>query len=326
MHLPSIVIFVYIYSFSCIFAPLKLNQYRYNKLAMKFQNLAPIRNIDVNDSPWEGNCSKKPWEYEVTAVIPVIDTYESLKICIETLRLQTIKPYIIVVDTGSTKDNLKKIKRMRNVDLEVQCLSTNGTLHPSDIVCAAMDLGQSLCRTEYMFATHSDVFLRKIDFLEMLLSICGDEEQNKFPVVGYEMSPRHHDDWKGMISHTASMYHLKTLDRIGFGWSMRRLVSLYGIKNQKPCPDRPNWPDTEILGNIILRQNKIKTKIIGTEKNFQRNKDQYIDHCRSMSLGLLYAPDYYKVAKEWYEEAKMEALERIKQWKNNELELKGINK
>ena len=60
---------------------------------------------------------------------------------------------------------------------------------------------------------------------------------------------------------------------------------------------------------------KIKTKIIGTEKNFQRNKDEYIDHCRSMSLGMLYSPSYYEKAKHWYEEAKKEARERISNWK-----------
>lgn len=283
---------------------------------MKFQNFAPVRNLNVDDCPWEGSCPKKPWEYEITAVIPVIDTYESLELCVEILRLQTIRPYILIIDTGSTEENLNKILNMRNEDLEVHCLRTNGTLHPSDIVCSAMDLAQSLCRTEYMFATHSDVFLRKINFLEMLLSMCGEEDE-KFPVIGYEMSPRQHDDWQGMISHTASMYHVKTLDKIGFGWSMRRLASLYDLESQAPCPERPNWPDTEILGNLIIRQNNIKTKIIGTEKNFQRNKDDYIDHCRSISLGLLYSSSYYDIAKKWYEEAKNEARERINNWKSN---------
>lgn len=279
---------------------------------MKFQKLAPIRNADVNKCPWEGNCIKKPWEYKVTAVIPVIDTFDSLQICVEILKLQTVKPYILVIDTGSTEENLANILSLHDEDLEVHCLRTNGSLHPSDVVCAAMDLAQSLCRTEYMFAIHSDVFLRKRDFLEMLLGMCSSE----CPVVGYEMSPRQHDDWKGMISHTASMYHVKTLDLIGFGWSMRRLASIYNLKNQAPHPDRPNWPDTEILGNIIIRQNEIKTKIIGTEKNFQRNKDEYIDHCRSMSLGMLYSPSYYEKAKYWYEEAKEEAKKRINDWKS----------
>lgn len=284
---------------------------------MNFQKLAPLRNKDVNDAPWKGECEKKPWDYKVTAVIPVIDTFDSLALCVELLRLQTIKPYIIVIDTGSTEENLSKILGLHNYDLEVFSIRLNGTLHPSDSVCMAMDLAQSACRTEYLFATHSDVFLRRRDYLEYLISLCG-EENEKCPVVGYEMTPRQHNDWKGMISHTATMYHVKTLDKIGFGWSMRRLASLYDLESQEPHPDRPNWPDTEILGNILLRQYGIKTKIIGSEKNFQRNKDENIDHGRSISLSMLYSPEYYKKALVWFEEAKKEAQERINNWKSIE--------
>lgn len=291
---------------------------------MCFEKLAPIRNMDVNKEPWRGDCPKKPWDYEITAVIPVIDTPRALSLCVELLRLQTVRPYIIVVDTGSTKENLNKILDMHDFDLEVHCVRLNGTQHPSDAVCMAMDLAQSLCRTEYMFATHSDVFLRKINFLEMLLGFCGDEK-NKFPVVGYEMSPRSHDDWKGMISHTASMYHMRTLDKIGFGWSMRRLASMYGLKSHEPSPDRPNWPDTEILGNMILRQHGIKTKIIGRESNFQRNTDDNIDHCRSMSLGILYAKSYYQKAESWINQAMKEAEERIILWKQKKGEDERIS-
>lgn len=281
---------------------------------MNFKKLAPLRNRDVNDAPWQGECVKKPWEYEVTAVVPVIDTFDSLRVCVEILRLQTIKPYILVVDTGSSEENLSRIMSMHDEDLEVHCVRVNGTLHPSDTVCMAMDLAQSLCRTKYMFATHSDVFLMRRNFLESLLSMCGDE-RGKYPVVGYEMSPRQHDDWEGMISHTATMYHVKTLDKIGFGWSMRRLAAIYDLESQEPHPERPNWPDTEILGNILLRQNDIRTKIIGRENNFQRNKDENIDHARSISLGMLYSPAYYEAAKKWLDEAKKEAEERISSWK-----------
>lgn len=277
--------------------------------------------MSVNSEPWRGNCPKKPWEYEVTAVIPVIDTVEPLSICIETLRLQTVKPYIIVIDTGSEPESLERILSMHDCDLEVHSIRLNGTQHPSDAVCMAMDLAQSLCRTRFMFATHSDVFLRRRDFIEYLLSMCGDEN-GKHPVVGYEMSPRSHDDWKGMISHTATMYHVRTLDKIGFGWSMRRLASMYGLESHEPSPDRPNWPDTEILGNMILRQHEIKTKIIGAESNFQRNTDENIDHCRSMSLGMLYSKAYYDKAEIWIKQAMDEARERTNAWKS---QIKGEN-
>jgi hypothetical protein len=289
---------------------------------MGYTNLAPLRGRDVHDAPWRGACSKKPWEYRVTAVVPFIDTVESLEICVKILRLQTERPYIILVDTGSMDENSERIRSMQSEDLEVHTLRINGMRHPSDSVCAAMDLAQSLCSTEYMFATHSDVFLVRRDYIEWLLGMCGEGE-GLFPIVGYEMSPRQHDDWKGMISHTATMYHVRTLDRIGFGWSMRRLASIYGLTSHEPDPERPNWPDTEILGNLILRQHDIPTKIVGGEQNFQRNRDHNIDHCRSMSLGMLYSPSYNSTASKWCEEAKKEAIKRINDW--NGIPNKGQN-
>jgi hypothetical protein len=278
-------------------------------------NLAPLRNADPNSAPWRGSCGKKPWEYRVTAVIPVMDTVEMLKICVDILRLQSERPYILVVDTGSTRENFAQIESMQDEDLEVHSIRLNGMIHPSDPVCMAMDAAQSICRTEYMFATHSDVFLVRKDLLEWMLSLCGDEEDEKHPVVGYEMSPRQHNDWRGMISHTCSMYHMRTMDKIGFGWSMRRLASMYDLESHEPNPARPNWPDTEILGNYILRQNEINTKTIGKEENFQRNKDENIDHCRSFTLGVLYSPEYRRTAEEWVKEAMDEARERIKTWR-----------
>lgn len=278
--------------------------------------IAPIRNEFLNKNPWEGNCKIKPWDYKVTVVIPVIDTYESLEICVNLLKLQTIKPFIIIIDTGSLEINLNKILNLRDEDVEVHSLRLNGVFHPSDFPAFAMDLGQTLCRTEYLFATHADVFARRRDLFEYFLDFCGPEELNKYPVVGYEISPRKHNDWKGMISHTATMYHVATLDEIGFGWNMRRLANLYKLNDYRPSPARPTWPDTEILGNVILRKNKISTKIIGSELNFQRIVDQNIDHCRSMTSGLLYNKKYYKKVTGWYDVAKKEALERIENWKN----------
>jgi hypothetical protein len=173
-----------------------------------------------------------------------------------------------------------------------------------------MDLAFSLCRTELLFATHADCFLRRRDFIEHLMTLCPSQS----PVVGYEISPRCHADWHGMVSHTASMYHMPTMDRIGFGWSMRRLCNYYNIQDYRPNVARPQWPDTEILGNYILRNYKIKPHLIGSEQNFARKKDENIDHLRSYTSGKLYSPEYYDVVNKWYKEAKKEALERLRSW------------
>ena len=272
---------------------------------------APLRGHSKNDKPWEGNCQKKPWEYEITAIIPCLDTYELLSTGIELLRLQTIQPFIIIIDTGSTEEQLEKIIGLRDEDVEVHSIRLNGTPHPSDFPAMAMDLAFSLCRTEYLFATHADCYLRRRDFLEYLLDLC----KTKSPAVGYELTERAHEDWKGMLSHTASMYHMPIMDKIGFGWSLRRLCNNFNIKDYSPDPLKPNWPDTEILGNYILRKNKIKPYLIGGEKNIERTVDENIDHFRTYTAGKLYSPEFYEVTKSWYKKAKKEAEQRIEEWK-----------
>jgi len=277
------------------------------------EDIAPLRGKGVNttQSPWEGSVSKKPWDYKVTAAVPCLDTWETIEICVELLRLQTERPYIVLIDTGSCGDQVEKMKQLQADDCEVHFLRLNAVQHPSDFPAMAMDVAFTLCRTEYLFATHADCFLRKKTFLEELVALA----QKESPVVGYEMSPRAHSDWKGMVSHTATIYHMPVMDKIGFGWSLRRLCNMYNIKDYKPTPLRPNWPDTEILGNYILRYNKIKPLLIGHEENFTRQTDDNIDHLRSYTSGKLYSPHYFKQACEWFAAAKQEALERIADWK-----------
>lgn len=272
---------------------------------------APLRNSHVKDKPWEGECRRKPWDYEVTAVIPVLDTPEPLKVAIDLLRLQTQRPFIVVIDTGSQPELLERVESFRADDVEVHSLRLNGVRHPSDFPAMAMDLAFSVCRTSHLFATHADCFLRKQTLLQEMTDLCTAE----CPVVGYELSPRKHPDWKGMFGHTCTMFEMQVMDRIGAGWSMRRLATIYGLENHEPRPDRPNWPDTELLLNYLVRDNGIEPLLIGHEENFIRNLDENIDHCRSLTGALLYNPAHYKKARAWAEDAMAEAKSRIEQWR-----------
>lgn len=283
---------------------------RFVEVELADHEVSPAYGMSTERSPWEGTCFKKPWEYSVTAVIPCLNTPETLPICIDILRLQTVRPFIMLIDTGSTEKNLKLTEELRSEDVEVHSIRLNGVRHPSDYPAMAMDAAFSLCRTEFLFATHSDCFLRRRDLLEDFTRMCV----SKSPVVGYELSPRAHEDWKGMVSHTATMYHMPTMDKIGFGWSLRRLCNGYGIVDYKPDPSKPNWPDTEILGNYILRDNKIVPHLVGGEGNQCRTLDENIDHFRSYGAAKMYSPDYYPKVLEWYHSAKREALERISEW------------
>ena len=273
--------------------------------------IAPVRSMGANEKPWEGNCKRKPWQYKVTAVIPVLDTFETLKVVIDLLRLQTEKPFIVVVDTGSTPEQFEKIETLRAEDVEVHALRLNGVRHPSDFPAMAMDLAFTICRTPLMFATHADCFLRNRHLIQEMAELC----ETKSPVVGYELSPREHKDWVGMVGHTCTMMDMGVMDDLNAGWSIRRLARQFGMQNYEPDPMRPNWPDTELLLNYTLRKNGITAHIIGHEENHVRNKDENIDHCRSLTAGLLYNDTYYKKAMGWAEDAISEAEERIQLWK-----------
>ncbi len=273
-------------------------------------DLAPLRGRTSAQLPWEGSCVKKPWDYKVTAVVPCLDTYEQVRICTRLLELQGEKPYVLIIDTGSSPEEYKKIESLRSDSVEVHSIRLNGVLHPSDFPAMAMDLAFTLCRTPFLYATHADCFAKRRDLISHLLTMCPE----KSPVVGYEISPRNHSDWHGMVSHTATMYHMETMDKIGFGWSQRRLCNMYDISDYRPSPIRPNWPDTEILGNYILRMYKITPHLIGSEKNFSRQDDDNIDHFRSYTSGKLYSPDYFLTANGWFQDAKIVALARIAAW------------
>ncbi len=271
-------------------------------------NFAPLRNADASTKPWEGDCLKKPWEYTVTAVIPVMDTAEMLGLVIGLLRLQTERPYICVIDTGSTPEELQKILAYRAEDVEVHSLLLNGVSHPSDFPAMACDLAHTLCRTEYLLHTHADCFLRTRTAVAEILEVCKLN-----PVCGYQITERPHKDWVGMIGHSFSMYHVPTIDSYGITWSQRRLCGYYGVEW---CPDdsRPNWPDTEVGFNVLCREAGITPKIIGTEENFKRNMTAHFDHCRTATSSKLYCPDYWQKCKGWLAGAQQDARDRIQQW------------
>lgn len=264
------------------------------------------------ERPWEGECPVKPWDYQVTAVVPCRDTTETLSTCLQLLRLQTVRPYLLVIDTGSGDAEAGRLRSFQAEDCEVHFLRPNAVRHPSDPPAMAMDLAFAVCQTEYLFATHSDCFLRRRDFLEDLIVRMA---QAGSPVAGYEISPRAHQDWRGMVSHTATMFHMPAMYRIGAGWGLRRLATLFGVEDHSPCPSRPGWPDTEILINYLLRHNKLKPVLVGSEQNFTRTLDENIDHFRSYTSSKMYNPDYFREAEGWFRRALADAEGRIEAWK-----------
>ena len=110
----------------------------------------------------------------MTAAIPTINSSERLPLVIELLRLQTVRPFIIVVDTGSDDAHWPTIEALRADDVEVHALRLNAIENSSEVVSMAIDTLQGLCRTRFLFCTHDDVFLRSRTALKELRDLAAE--------------------------------------------------------------------------------------------------------------------------------------------------------
>jgi hypothetical protein len=247
----------------------------------------------------------------VTAVIPHLNTPRSLRWVVETLRHQSEKPYILVIDTGSDETTARALEALRAEDLEIHYLKCHAWSDPADPVAAAMDTAFALCHTTYMYCTHADCFIRRGDWLQWLLARCGEIH----PVVGYQMSDRSWltRDWEWMVSHTATMLHMPSLLRVGACWSLQKYQAMKAIY---PV-DNPGWLDTETGFNWSLRRAGIVPVLLGAEVNYERQTDENIDHVRSYPSATLYhvgTPEYRAGREAWMETAIQEAKARVRAW------------
>jgi hypothetical protein len=282
--------------------------------------IAPLGTADVPNRV-EGRCRPKPWDYRVTAVIPHLNTPAALRWSVETLRHQSQRPYVLIIDTGSDELACRALEELRDVDLEIHYLRGHGWTHTAEPVAAALDAAFALCRTNYLYSTHADCFIRRRDWLAWLLSQCSESH----PVVGYQMSDRspHTRDWEWMVSHTATMLHMPTMRRIGATWSFqtyRALQAAFG-------PDNPRWFDTETGFNWVLKRTGIVPLLLGPELNYERQTDHNIDHVRSYPSATLYtvgSPAYRANKERWMQSAIEEARERVAAWRQLSSEPIGV--
>lgn len=275
----------------------------------RFDLIAPLGTSDCEPC-YKGRSKLKPWDYACTACIPHLDTIEPLKMTIELLRYQTARPYILVIDTGSPTEVRDELELLRAEDVEIHFVAAHGWRASSEPVSVALDLSHALCRTEHLFQTHADVFMRRRDFLESLMRVTNPNT----PVVGYRLSPREWAgrEWEWMVGHTATMCYMPTLHRIGATWNFQRIFHAYGYKWQE-CG---GWPDTETGFNRCLRDHGIDPVFIGHDRNYERQIDDNIDHFRSFTGSKIYSGEYHEKALLWYADAMNEARARIEIWKS----------
>jgi len=270
---------------------------------------APHRELH-GTAVYQGDLPRKPWEYLITAAIPTLDHPQETQCCVEVLRAQTCRPYIILVDTGSTEDNFRQLSNLRGNDLEIHTIRRQASIGPSDIIAAALDLTFALAETPYVFTTHQDCFLKSRTLLEFLA--------NQIPgkaAIGYQLTERPHRNWRNHLGHTCTLFDLPTWDRIGATWTLRRATAMQGVGRHHPGNDEETFIDTEATMNHCFEKAHVKTAIIGTETNYVRNTDDYIDHCRSLTCSSIYSHPHHEKALTWSRQAMLEAWSRIEQWK-----------
>nr|AKH48434.1 hypothetical protein [uncultured marine virus] len=273
---------------------------------------APSR-VDGAAKPWLGTITRKPQEYAVQVVIPHLDTPEPVELAVELWRAQTLRPYITIIDTGSTGEHRERIAALQADDVEIHYLRCHGYQHASQPVSIAQDVALALCQQTLQFNTHSDVFPRRRDLLEWYAGQCSAST----PAVGYEISPRDHvrdgwlrRNWQGMLGHTATMIHTPTIKRLGISWDYQRAMDQVELN-----PDNPGDFDTEVGFGLLLRQAGILPTIVGHDINRKRQVDEHIDHVRSHSSSKLLDPRYHTGnCSRWMALAMSEGRARLDEW------------
>jgi glycosyltransferase involved in cell wall biosynthesis len=265
----------------------------------------------------------KPWEqYPLTVCIPYLDTPDLLQATVRLWQLQSTKPYILIVDTGSTSqqsaDVLAKLEEQPGIEIcrtGIVC----AVEHLSDRVAIAMDYAFSRCPTEHLLATHVDVFPKNRDLVEKYLPLCNDNH----PVVGWEMSPRGPGDdgpnvgtlSNGFPGHAFILFHIPTMDRIGAGWSMRRAHHAFGLPRVKT--DICGWPDTEVCLGKIMVGHGIKPMYLGRESNADVQETEDWIHARSSTVQLLLHRRYPDTRAQAYQAAVTRADEWEREARQN---------
>jgi hypothetical protein len=229
--------------------------------------IAPSRVEPRSPRPWEGTGEKRPWDYRVTAAIPHLDAPELLRQVLATLQAQTEVPWIQVWDMGSLAQHWPELNAIEAEfpNVEVHRIRSKAWRFTSEPVATAMDFAFARCQTEFLYATHVDVFLKRPDYLRYLVDRCDAQT----PAVGYQMSPRtywHSDLWKRILSHTASLYHMPTMRRLNVTWSMTASYESLGLEMRQDA-----WraaavdfvPDTEVNPGLCLLRAGVGERWLG---------------------------------------------------------------
>ena len=249
----------------------------------------------------------KPWEFGVSICIPHLNSPEQVLLGMSLWRKQTVRPYFLIVDTGSTPENLRRLNSFAGPDCEVHAIQKAQYRHPSCCVSLALDVAHGRCQTQFLFHTHTDVFPRRRHFIEWLIG----QTSPATPVVGWRMSPRHAGPWHECVSHTATMVHNPTFRAKGLAWNL----DAYFDSSPDVAILKGGWPDTESGLWWTMKRVGIAPKLLGDEPNHERQITEWHDHSRSFTCGKGHGQDAERIRTERdMDAATRDALARLAEW------------
>lgn len=252
----------------------------------------------MDEGGFLGRMGRKPWDHEVTIVLPHLETVELLETSVWCWRQQTVSPYLLVIDTGTGPESLGEVEGLRNVDLEVHFIRGHGFYHTSSVVASACDLGGALCQTPYILFTHVDVFPKRVTLLEELIGMLTD----RVPIAAYQARPRvFTTDWQDCPSHILTFCDARVYRRHRLGWNLLKATEKLGTWGTWHM----GWPDTETSFGHALREEKIPWFRLGEEFSQAYWQDDRIVHLSAFASVKRYAPRRlewrYPGVKEWLE-------------------------
>jgi hypothetical protein len=242
---------------------------------------------------WMGSFKRRPWHYKATVVIPHYGRdLRLLTNVIESWRLQTERPYIVVYDTGTSAEYHSSLRALASYDTEVHFCRWHGVRNPYDPVALAYNHGITDCRTKHILFTHNDIVPLSQTVVSELISSSFED----VPVVGYESSAVHN-----IVGTQLTIAHMPTLRRIRAVWD---IIPTY------------NWIEEGF--NTGLKQAGVTPRFIGKEKSY-RYKTPHFDHVGSWTTANLYVStdDVVCRVRSDLEQVLAEAEARLRVWRGS---------
>ncbi len=234
----------------------------------------------------------------VTTIIPTIHPPRTLSTVLDCLKRQTISTKLLIVDTGSPAEEIETWQKNHEHHTDVSWITFKGetTINLSQPIAEALDIAIALCRTPFAFLTHDDTWLTNRTLIAHELDISAKTGAR---VVGYEMSEREWitPDWRGMVSHTATLLHVPTAHQANLRWSL-----IDAITRRPDLAGPGGWPDTETHFGWSCRAQGIHIELIGHENNQPHYADHWLTHRRSYTSHRMYAPQEANADTEWIDQ------------------------